>query len=719
MTVVGAKKTTMMFGLAIVMMIMTMLSLAIVLVAADENQHSFSIVETIRMNFDSKEVMQQNLRAAFEMSKKIVKGAAVAGVLTVFALSASPTGLSAEYPLKFRIMAQLRTPLMVFIVVPLSFARWLYTRISLFLKYQFCRRDKIGSEKSWASHKKRVDSIVRQVLEWNKEGRGRKMRTARPNWAAMSTKLDSNKGKSFLVQIGHLNRILALDLDGNGKVGSAHEHPTITVEPGVTHGMITDLLLPLGYALAVQVEMENITVGGNAMGLGMETNSHTQGLFQETVTRYEIVTARGDVLDVTEENDRDLFHTLPWSHGSIGFLTAVTCRIVPIKKYVHVRYEVTNSKEELGVLMKYYAELKGDKAPRFLEATAYSKDRAVIQLAEMVDRPADSESRRAFDAKTNPINRFYKPFYFKHVGKMIDMRTVDPSGDRKQLAALKRRAKAGKGMKGVEVYDEIIPLKHYYHRFTRSIFWEIEDMIPFANHMLYRVLWGWMGAPEVALLKLFQGPVIRRASVYAHVVQESIMPVRRVSEGIENFDRWFGVYPLLLFPIRVYKRTPSGLLNPKPDDLVPGENYGLYVDIGAYGAPRETKEGRMWDAKGNVRAGEHWTRSVGGFSAPYTDIMCTRREFRAMYDHTLYDKVRRRLGADDGFPEVYDKVKPEAGIVDLSAEEALEGAELGGATKNGHRRSPAPSSRKKNGSSTPKRRNSRKRSKTPKSRRRR
>ena len=41
---------------------------------------------------------------------------------------------------------------------------------------------------------------------------------------------------------------------------------------------------------------------------------------------------------------------------------------------------------------------------------------------------------------------------------------------------------------GVEVYDEYIPLKHYYHRFTRSIFWEIEDMIPFANHWLYRTL---------------------------------------------------------------------------------------------------------------------------------------------------------------------------------------------------------------------------------------
>ncbi len=257
---------------------------------------------------------------------KAGKTAAGVGVLTVFALSASPTGLSAEYPLKFRIMAQLRTPLMVFIVVPLSFARWFFNRAKLFLAPIFFRSAKIGSEELRKAHQKRVQTIVDQVHEWRREGKTRKMRTARPNWAAMSTKLDSNKGKSFRVKIGHLNHILELDLQGDGIKGSPYETPTITVEPGVTHGMITDLLLPMGYALEVQVEMENITIGGNAMGLGMETNSHLYGLFQETVTRYEIVAASGKVHDVTEESDPELFHTLPWSHGSIGFLTAVTVR---------------------------------------------------------------------------------------------------------------------------------------------------------------------------------------------------------------------------------------------------------------------------------------------------------------------------------------------------------------------------------------------------------
>jgi delta24-sterol reductase len=202
-------------------------------------------------------------------------------------------------------------------------------------------------------------------------------------------------------------------------------------------------------------------------------------------------------------------------------------------------------------------------------------------------------------------------------------------------------------------------------------------MIPFSNHPIYRVLWGWMGAPEVSLLKLFQGPVIRKASVSAHVVQESIMPVSDLAEGIERFDGWFGVYPLLVFPIRFYDRgDQSGFINPKGRNLLKGKNYGIWVDLGAYGAPRDVKEGRNWDAKRNIREMEHWTRDKGGWQACYTDVHATKTEFREMFDHSLLDKCRTRTRANDAFPEVYEKIMPEKGIVDLTDELAAEGAEM-------------------------------------------
>jgi delta24-sterol reductase len=176
-----------------------------------------------------------------------------------------------------------------------------------------------------------------------------------------------------------------------------------------------------------------------------------------------------------------------------------------------------------------------------------------------------------------------------------------------------------------------------------------------------------MGAPEVSLLKLFQNPAIRKAATRSHVVQESIMPLKKLSEGIENFDSWFGVYPLLVFPIRIYGRGKhSGFLTPRESDLIQGENFGMWVDLGAYGVPSDVRRGLKWDPKEKIRAMERWTRENGGFQATYTDLYCTRSEFREMFNHDLYDEQRKKFNAISAFPEVYDKIRPEKGIADLT-----------------------------------------------------
>jgi len=407
-------------------------------------------------------------------------------------------------------------------------------------------------------------------------------------------------------------------------------------------GELTHALMPHGLALQTHVEMESITIGGVACGFGIETNSHKVGLFQESVLAYEMVDANGKVHHVTKDSDPELFYAIPWSCGTAGFLVSIKVRLVRTKPFVRVRYEPTSSPEELTARMTQLSKM-GDKAPVFLEATMYSRTEAVIQCGYYADPPTTAEGR----GLVNRINDFWKPFYFRHVESFL--------------------------AKGET--EELVPLKHFLHRFTRSIFWELEDMIPFSNHVLYRCLWGWLGAPEVSLLKLFQGPVIRKASCYAHVVQESIMPLHRLTEGIDKFDEWFGVYPLLVFPVRIYDRKElSGFLRPNPKELEKGKDYGIWVDLGAYGVPQKIKDGGTWDAKHSIREMEHWTRDNDGWCAVYTDIFCTQTEFRQMFDHTLIDKCRARLKCAGAFPEVYAKVKPEAGIADLSEEIAAEAA---------------------------------------------
>jgi Delta24-sterol reductase len=53
---------------------------------------------------------------------------------------------------------------------------------------------------------------------------------------------------------------------------------------------------------------------------------------------------------------------------------------------------------------------------------------------------------------------------------------------------------------------------------------------------------------------------------------------------------------------------------------------------------------------------EAYTRDVGGYQCLYADTFMSRDEFRAMFDHTLYDAARTKYGAVGAFPEVFDKV---------------------------------------------------------------
>ena len=50
-------------------------------------------------------------------------------------------------------------------------------------------------------------------------------------------------------------------------------------------------------------------------------------------------------------------------------------------------------------------------------------------------------------------------------------------------------------------------------------------------------------------------------------------------------------------------------------------------------------------------------RKVEGFQMLYADMYQDREEFRQMFDHTLLDKMRKKMpGTTTAFPEVFDKV---------------------------------------------------------------
>jgi len=449
-------------------------------------------------------------------------------------------------------------------------------------------------------HQEKVANVQKQVKAWKESGTKERMCTGRPGWQAVS--LREGKYKKELKNI-YIDLVDVLEVDPVRQI--------VRVEPLASMGQVSATLLPIGWTLPVVPELDDLTVGGLIMGVGVETSSHKYGLVQHVCEAYELVLADGSCVRCSKDENPDLYYAVPWSHGTLGFLVAAEIRIIPAKKFVKLSYKPVHSFKDITKVFK--EELEKKTGNDFVEGLVYSYNSAVIMTGEMTD---DVDS-----SKLNPIGNYYKPWFFKHVEGFLES--------------------------GPAV--EYIPLRHYYHRHTRAIFWQIQDIIPFGNHPLFRYLFGWMVPPKISLLKLTQGETIKNMYEKHQIIQDMLVPVDRLPESLTCFHNEIKLYPLWLGPFKLFNNP--GFIH--PHDNKPEE---LYVDIGAYGAPKVDNYHHIQ----TTRRLEAFVQKVKGFQMLYADSYLTREEFREMFDHSLYDKMRKKLGCENAFPEIYDKVNRSA-----------------------------------------------------------
>ncbi len=455
---------------------------------------------------------------------------------------------------------------------------------------------------------------------------GKKMCTARKPWKTMSLRVATFKNDCAQIPID-LKNILHLD----------PQQQIVRVEPMVTMGEITRFLVPRGFALAVQVEMDDLTIGGLCMGVGIETTSHRHGFLFETIAAFEVITADGSLVRATRQQHADLFHALPWSHGTLGFLVAVELKVVPVKPYMRLEYLPCHSQQQFCQTFQRLCEAK--TPPSFLEALVFSANESVIMCGEFADINARDKSSRI-----NPINRWYKPWFYTHVAQFLKI--------------------------GAAV--EYIPLRHYFHRHTPSVFFQMKDLIPFANKAWYRYLFAWLGAPKISLMKLTYTKALRREAMHNRVTQDIIVPLNDMNESLDYIHPRFGIYPVWICPVRLFDHgvNEGFLYNPPRASGEPASQ--LYVDIGVYGIPKAVIEQKPWDMVTVSRELEAFSMSKGGYHLLYADIFMTKREFTHMFNHTLYYKMREKYQASQAFPEVYDKVIPESWLIQLDNDFATE-----------------------------------------------
>lgn len=147
------------------------------------------------------------------------------------------------------------------------------------------------------------------------------MCTARPGYQTMSFRKPVYKSSMHQIEC---NLIDILEID--------REKQTVRVEPLANMGQVSATLAKIGWTIAIVPELDDLTVGGLVMGTGVESSSHIYGLFQHICVSFELVLADGSVAKCSREENSDLFYAVPWSYGTLGFLTAVEIKILPATK---------------------------------------------------------------------------------------------------------------------------------------------------------------------------------------------------------------------------------------------------------------------------------------------------------------------------------------------------------------------------------------------------
>lgn len=489
------------------------------------------------------------------------------------------------------------------VLIPISFWYEAYLKISRKISFWLNTAPK--------KHGKRVENVRKQLEAWKKDGCPEKLTTGRSGWFAMSEVIPSYK---------KTNRKIFLNMRDILEINEEKE--TVRVEPQVTMGQITAALNPRGWTIAVLPELDDLTVGGLVNGFGIETSSHKYGLFQFICESFEIITPDGDVKTCSKEENPELFSMIPWSYGTFGFLTAVELKMVPAKKYVRLKYIPITSQEEL--LQRFDEESNKENPHDFVEAIVYSHEKSVLLLGDQVDKKGN-------DGPKNAIRRWYKTWFYKHIEHILN-----------------------EGKEKIEY----IPLRQYYHRHTRSLFWMMDHVIPFGNHPLHRFFFGWAMPPQLSLMKYFETQTTRELREKFAVTQDMLVPMSKLKASLDHFHDNFNLYPLWLCPMAVYDQ-PNGLGMLHAHKKEDGTVEEMFVDIGAYGIGTTPD----FDGIEALKKCEKFVIENDGYQAMYAKTMLSEEDFRRMFDHSYYDILRDKISnARKAFPDVYHKLSSKARI---------------------------------------------------------
>ena len=384
--------------------------------------------------------------------------------------------------------------------------------------------------------------------------------------------------------------VLNLDLDA----------ATIDVEGMTSIEKVVHATLPHGLLPRISPELRHITVGGAIVGIGIESSCFLHGFFHDGVIEAEVLLPSGKVVTCSADNDyADLFHALPNSFGTLGYVLRASLRLMPAKP--GVRLENTSHSSVEDYLAAFEANMERPSG-EFLEGMFFAADELYLTSGKFVDEAVD------------PISIYRGAPYYKKVRRAgsFDLRTED-----------------------------------YIFRFDPDWFWNVPD------HGAYELFRQY--APKsmrnsgfytryTAIKRAFLRAIGIRNRDEEELIQDWVVPWDKAAE--------FMHYLLANVDIQGQPWVALPIVPQSEATLYPLEPGRRYMNIGCYCFARKPDSGEDY----------HYTRildrkcfDLGGVKMLYSSIFLARDEFDAAYNGERYRLLKEKYDPDSRAKTLYQK----------------------------------------------------------------
>ena len=220
------------------------------------------------------------------------------------------------------------------------------------------------------THEQKINRIIKQL----KDRKSTKPVSLKKKTVSHEVpKLSDKRHSDEKIDLSDLNEILHINT----------EKQICIAEPGVTFIDLVTATMKYGLVPIIVPELKTITIGGAVAGCSIESMSYKHGGFHDTCLEYEIITAKGNVLICTPDNENNLlFQMVHGTFGTLGIISKLKFKLIPAKPSVKVTYEKYNNIEDYKSAIWGHYE---NKDVDFMDGIIHSPTEYVLSVANFVD----------------------------------------------------------------------------------------------------------------------------------------------------------------------------------------------------------------------------------------------------------------------------------------------------------------------------------------------